>query len=1094
MVLKFKYTFIFVSLIVASSRLMAAPPGEVATSVAFKAPAGWKVELFASEPKLWNPVAFCLDERGRVYVAEEHRFNRGTEENRTRPFLLEDDLQLQTVNDRLAMYKKFADRFEGGMNWFSKYADVVRRIEDTDGDGKADVSTVFAGPFNGPLDGLAAGVIARDGDVYLTNIPNLWLLRDKNGDGVADEKRALIHGFGVNAGFLGHDLHGLVWGPDGKLYFSVGDRGFHVETPDGAVHHGPRRGAVFRCDPGGANFEVVARGLRNPQELAFDAYGNLFAADNNCDLGDHARLVYVIEGGDSGWNMSYQTIPLPYQTGPWHAERLWHLQHEGQAAYIVPPVAKLGAGPSGFVTYPGLGLGERYRDHFFYCNYTGNGGVESFALKPRGAGFEMVDYHPVVTPVMATDVDFGYDGKMYMSEFGRLEWDGSDSVGRIYKISDPAVKDARIAETQKLFAEGFRNRSIEELVALLNHPDMRARQRAQFALAERGDRVIPVLADVASKSKDTFPRLHAIWGLGQIARQYPAAAETVIPLLKDGDHHVRKAAAKVLGDVQFAGGASQLVGLLKDEAIDVRLQASLSLGKLRYRGAVEPLWEMVKRDDGRDPFLRHASVMGLLGSCDSDEFVQKASDPSAAVRTVAVLALRRLADPRIVSFLNDKDLRVANEAARAINDLPIEADTALLASQIDRRDTGEIAPLLRRAINANFRLGEEDNAEALGKFVTDASRPMELRLEALEALGDWFKPSQRDRVTGFWRPLPERSAKEAREVLGEITPTLLNQPPTELQARAIELGTKLGVESGDSTMVAIFGERKNATPLRLAALRRLAGRDREVAYRTMTQALGDADVEIRSEARKLYAKLDPGKAIHSLEGVLDDAKSPISERQDAFAVIATIDPEHAQRVLANWLSRFSKNQVADGLQLDLIDAIQARGSNETKAGLAKLLDQREKTAPLGKYQVALKGGNVARGQAIFKGNRMAQCTRCHKIGDSGGTAGPELTKVAGRNDVDRNYLLQSMIEPDAKIASGFGTVSVSLGDGRVIAGVLKSEKDGALTLDLPDGRQVVVPLSEIDERSPFRSAMPKMTNVLNMNELRDVVEYLSTLK
>ncbi|MHC5542971.1 DUF7133 domain-containing protein, partial [Singulisphaera rosea] len=106
------------------------PPALNAAPPAFRVPKGLKVELFAAEPQLANPVAFCLDEQGRVYVAEEYRFNRGTEENRTRPFFLEDDLQLRTVDDRLAMYKKWADRFEGGMDWFSKYSDQVRLLED----------------------------------------------------------------------------------------------------------------------------------------------------------------------------------------------------------------------------------------------------------------------------------------------------------------------------------------------------------------------------------------------------------------------------------------------------------------------------------------------------------------------------------------------------------------------------------------------------------------------------------------------------------------------------------------------------------------------------------------------------------------------------------------------------------------------------------------------------------------------------------------------------------------------------------------------------------------------------------------------------
>ncbi|HTN76029.1 MAG TPA: PQQ-dependent sugar dehydrogenase, partial [Pirellulaceae bacterium] len=288
----------------------------------FRVPAGMKVELFAAEPKLGNPVAICLDEQGRVLVAEEYRFNRGTEENRTRPFMLEDDLQIQTNDERLAMFKKWSSKFEGGMDWFTRYTDQVRMLEDKDGDGRADRSTVFAAGFNGVLDGMAAGVIARDGKVYVTCIPHLWMLEDKDGDGVAEERVSLQSGFGVNAGFLGHDLHGLVWGPDGKLYFSVGDRGFHLKTKAGKLLSGPRSGAVFRCLPDGSQMEVVARGLRNPQELAFDQFGNLFAADNNCDKGDHSRLVYVVEGGDSGWNMAYQSLPAPYLTGPWHAEKI----------------------------------------------------------------------------------------------------------------------------------------------------------------------------------------------------------------------------------------------------------------------------------------------------------------------------------------------------------------------------------------------------------------------------------------------------------------------------------------------------------------------------------------------------------------------------------------------------------------------------------------------------------------------------------------------------------------------------------------------------------------------------------------------------
>src|SRR5207248_2892351 len=163
-------------------------------------------------------------------------------------------------------------------------------------------------------------------------------------------------------GYIGHDLHGLVMGPDGKIYFSIGDRGLNVKTKDRHLFY-PDTGAVLRCNPDGSDLEVVATGLRNPQELAFDQYGNLFTGDNNSDAGDQARWVYIVDGGDSGWRIGYQFITAPTPRGPWNAEKLWYPPWDGQAAYLVPPIANVADGPSGLTYYPGLGLPARYQGH-----------------------------------------------------------------------------------------------------------------------------------------------------------------------------------------------------------------------------------------------------------------------------------------------------------------------------------------------------------------------------------------------------------------------------------------------------------------------------------------------------------------------------------------------------------------------------------------------------------------------------------------------------------------------------------------------------------------------------------------------------------
>ena len=213
-------------------------------------PRGFKAELFAAEPRVVNIASFHIDERGRFYVVEVFRRRGATLDMRKLPDWLDDDLACRTVADRIAMVKRRMTPEQ--VEALEKAIRPRPPVEDRDGDGKADLDTVFADGFNKLEDGIAAGVLARDGDVYFANIPNLWLLRDTDGDGKADVRKSLHYGYGVRYAFLGHDLHGLRFGPDGKLYFSVGDRGLHVEKPTArSLVSNPDSGAVLRCNPDG---------------------------------------------------------------------------------------------------------------------------------------------------------------------------------------------------------------------------------------------------------------------------------------------------------------------------------------------------------------------------------------------------------------------------------------------------------------------------------------------------------------------------------------------------------------------------------------------------------------------------------------------------------------------------------------------------------------------------------------------------------------------------------------------------------------------------------------------------------------------------
>jgi HEAT repeat protein len=184
--------------------------------------------------------------------------------------------------------------------------------------------------------------------------------------------------------------------------------------------------------------------------------------------------------------------------------------------------------------------------------------------------------------------------------------------GRLYRVSSPIHAKSPLAhEVKKLLAEGMAHRSTEELVKLLQHADMRVRQEAQFTLADKGSASIPALTEVAHRGKDRLARLHAIWGLGQIARRVPAAHEATATLLSDNDAEVRCQAAKVLGDGDAKVAAERLTALLKDSEDRVRFFAAMSLGRLRQQAAVRPILDMLRQNADRDAYVRHAGVMAL---------------------------------------------------------------------------------------------------------------------------------------------------------------------------------------------------------------------------------------------------------------------------------------------------------------------------------------------------------------------------------------------------------------------------------------------------------------------------------------------------
>ena len=181
------------------------------------------------------------------------------------------------------------------------------------------------------------------------------------------------------------------------------------------------------------------------------------------------------------------------------------------------------------------------------------------------------------------------------------------------------------------------------------------------------------------------------------------------------------------------------------------------------------------------------------------------------------------------------------------------------------------------------------------------------------------------------------------------------------------------------------------------------------------------------------------------------------------------------------------------LQLDLLESAARRGSPALQKRLARFETARPKKQSIDPYRESLYGGDANRGRSIFFDRTEVGCVRCHTVRGTGGKVGPDLSKIGAEKP--REYLLESVVDPNKVIAKGFETVVLALDDGRQIAGILKSEDAKKLTLMTPEGKLVTVEKTHIDQRASGKSAMPQdIAKPLSKSDLRDVVEFLAGLK
>jgi len=475
------------------------------------------------------------------------------------------------------------------------------------------------------------------------------------------------------------------------------------------------------------------------------------------------------------------------------------------------------------------------------------------------------------------------------------------------------------------------------------------------------------------------------------------------------------------------------------------------------------------------------------------------------VRLAIAVALRRLASPLLARCLDDTDPRVVLEAARGIYDEPIAAALPALAAVASRfpavcgttaktptttaAATFDADPLWRRVIAANDMLGQRENAAALVGLASRSALPPTLRQLTIDCLRDWAQTPVRDRVLGSSRPAGARDAGVAAVEVGTGL-AALRAAAGPLGPDVLLAAASLGVPGTGQLIADAAVDRATDAAKRVALIEALRKADAPELSGVMTALLNDADPQVRAGALRSLATIAPDDFLKAAAAVV--AGDAIPELQATLDAIAGIKGDVATAIVRTAIDRMNQGTLPPEVHLEAVEAAAARKLSTSDLPSASAA---EGSSPdtLAAYRLSLSGGDVARGETVFLNKTAVSCSRCHKVGSRGGEVGPNLTGIGLART--RETLLESIVEPNAAISPGYGTLTLVLDDGTTVSGVFRGENEQEIELMLADGSRRKIPVAEIEDRAVGLSAMPAdIRDKLTPRELRDLVEYLVSLK
>ncbi len=924
----------------------------------------------------------------------------------------------------------------------------VISCRDTNGDGKADKFVDFVPDVDSPR----GGHFVRD-TLYLIHPPFLSTFRDTTGDGVADEQKVLLEniGFGLrHPRGSDHTTNGCRMGIDGWLYIAVGDFGMEAtKGTDGKVVT-LRGGGVARVRPDGSDLEVYSYHTRNICDIAISPTMDLFTRDNTNDgKGWNIRVHHLTNGSEHGYPRLYQNF----------------------ADEAVKPMLDLGGGSGTGALYlaePG------HEELLLTCDWT-TGKIYNDEISPKGADFSLKESVFLNLP-RAVDVDVDGSSNLYVCDWrdGRFKYAGKGKkVGMVQKLTKKGLKVEAFPDLTK--------KSDEELAMEILSDSAVRRLEVQREIIERQDvNSLDYLLDDFLKKKGGAE--------GQIASIFTMAqhSEEGLKLVRAfalNDEQQLEFSLRALGD-QI--GKSELIRptdfsvRLNHENERVQLQAVIGLMRFGKEASAHAQEILELAQKPMSPRMKNTVYQALVRIGNVDVLM------NASKQRVARLALMRLHQPEVISGV---------------------------VTKLEQSEGAESLGLIEILARLFHREEEWDLKAWWG------TRP--------DDRGPYFAPEtweESSRIKSAFEAVFEKLPKEDQEKM-LVTLGLNRLPISDFKLGDQDpFSLALVTPNLDQTQIKILTEAATGTQRPWI--------DRVKGYRALSRVMDGKGV--KNQVEILGAWLDQGQKMADVERELTDfinqpalilslkqlrqigAKGSKSESRVAWRSLLTFlrSPLIKENQKTPIQKALSKNPREEGLFLALADLLMPGfdqqidhaidSDNDTLIEAAKHARKviAAAKASSGKTLAELKSEEVAKLALRGKGNAengkklysQQGCIACHAVDQKAVQKGPYLGSSGSK--FTKDYLIESILDPNAVVAQGFQTELITMKDKAVHLGFVTREEDGVVDVRNIAGIVTQLKEAEIAKRAHQpQSMMPAgLAMTLTLKEFNDLIAYLTSMK